>query len=34
MKKVLVVVDIQNDFVDGSLGSEQAADIIPAAVKR
>ena len=34
MKKVLVVVDIQNDFVDGSLGSEQAADIILAAVKK
>jgi nicotinamidase-related amidase len=29
MKKVLIVVDIQNDFVDGSLGSEQAQSIIP-----
>ena len=34
MKKVLVVVNIQNDFVDGSLGSKQASDIIPAAVKK
>jgi nicotinamidase-related amidase len=29
MKKALIVVDIQNDFVNGSLGSEQARIIIP-----
>ena len=29
MKKALIVVDIQNDFVSGSLGSEQAQLIIP-----
>ena len=34
MKKFLVVVDMQNDFVDGALGSEQAAAIVPAAVTK
>ena len=29
MKKVLVVVDVQNDFVDGALGSKEAQAIIP-----
>ena len=29
MKKALIVVDVQNDFVNGSLGSEQAQSIIP-----
>ena len=29
MKKVLIVVDMQNDFVSGSLGSEAAQAIIP-----
>lgn len=28
MKKILVVVDIQNDFVDGALGSKEAVAII------
>ena len=27
--KILVVVDIQNDFVDGSLGTKEAENIIP-----
>ncbi len=27
--KVLIVVDMQNDFVDGALGSAQAAAIVP-----
>lgn len=27
MKKILIVVDYQNDFVDGSLGFEKAAEI-------
>lgn len=27
--KILVVVDVQNDFIDGSLGAEGALDIIP-----
>ena len=34
MKKILVVVDIQKDFVDGSLGTKEAAAIIPNAVKK
>ncbi len=34
MKKFLVVVDIQKDFVDGALGSKEAEAIVPAAVKK
>lgn len=34
MKKFLVVVDMQNDFVDGALGSEEACAIVPPAVKK
>ena len=34
MKKFLIVVDMQNDFVDGTLGSQQAVEIVPAAVKK
>lgn len=34
MKKILVVVDMQNDFIDGVLGSEQAKEIVEPAAKR
>jgi len=34
MKKILVVVDMQNDFVDGSLGSGEAAAIVPNVAKK
>lgn len=34
MKKILVVVDMQKDFVDGALGTAEAVSIIPAAVKK
>jgi len=34
MKKILVVVDMQNDFVDGSLGTKESAAIIPNVVKK
>ena len=34
MKKVLVVVDMQNDFVDGALGTAQAQAIIDDAVEK
>ena len=34
MKKILIVVDMQNDFVDGALGSEQAKAILPNVVKK
>lgn len=29
MKKVLIVVDMQNDFIDGSLGTPEARAIVP-----
>ena len=31
--KVLVVVDMQNDFVDGALGTKEACAIVPDVVK-
>ena len=30
MSKILVVVDMQKDFVDGSLGTQEAVSIVPA----
>ncbi|MGI6501800.1 MAG: cysteine hydrolase family protein [Anaerostipes sp.] len=29
MKKILVVVDMQNDFIDGTLGTKEAQSIVP-----
>lgn len=34
MKKVLIVVDMQNDFVDGSLGTKEAINIVPKVVDK
>ncbi len=34
MKHFLIVVDIQNDFVDGALGSDEAVGIIDAAAQK
>lgn len=34
MKKFLIAVDLQKDFVDGALGSEQAQAIVPAAAEK
>ena len=34
MKKFLIVVDMQNDFVTGSLGSSEALDIMPKVVEK
>ena len=34
MRKVLVVVDMQNDFIDGSLGTAQAQRIVENVVKK
>lgn len=34
MKKFLVVVDMQKDFIDGALGSKEACAIVPAAAKK
>ena len=34
MKSLLVVVDMQNDFITGSLGTKEAQAILPAAAER
>ena len=34
MKKILVVVDMQNDFIDGVLGTPEAQAIVPNVVKK
>ena len=34
MEKVLIVIDMQNDFINGSLGSREAEAIVPAIVKK
>jgi len=33
-RKILVAVDLQNDFIDGALGTKEAEAIIPAAAAR
>jgi nicotinamidase-related amidase len=32
-KKILIVVDMQNDFIDGALGTKEAQAIVPAAAE-
>ena len=34
MKKFLVVVDMQKDFVDGSLGTKEAVAIVPNVINK
>ena len=34
MKRILVVVDMQKDFVDGALGTKEAVAIVPAVARR
>ena len=34
MKRILVAVDLQNDFIDGALGTKEAEAITPAAAAR
>lgn len=34
MKKLLIVVDMQNDFIDGSLGTKEAQAIVPKVVEK
>ncbi|MCR4738883.1 MAG: cysteine hydrolase [Lachnospiraceae bacterium] len=34
MKRILIVVDMQNDFVTGALRNEEAIKIVPSVVKR
>lgn len=29
MKKTLIVIDMQNDFIDGALGTKEAQAIVP-----
>lgn len=34
MKKILVVVDMQKDFIDGALGTKEAVEIVPKVVAK
>ena len=34
MQKILLVIDMQNDFIDGALGTKEAAAIVPAVKKK
>lgn len=34
MQRLLVVIDMQNDFIDGSLGTKEAQMIVPAVIER
>ena len=34
MQRILVVIDMQNDFIDGSLGTKEAQAIVPGVVER
>lgn len=34
MRKILVVVDMQKDFVDGALGSKEAVAVVPAVTEK
>lgn len=34
MKKLLIVVDMQKDFIDGALGTKEAVEIVPAVIKK
>lgn len=34
MRKILIAVDLQKDFIDGSLGTKEARAIIPACVEK
>ena len=32
--KILIVIDMQNDFIDGALGTPEAAAIVPAVAEK
>ncbi len=34
MRKILIVVDMQNDFITGSLGTKEAQDIVPHVLRK
>ncbi len=34
MRKIVIVIDMQNDFIDGALGTKEAQAIVPAVVRK
>lgn len=34
MKKLLLVIDMQNDFIDGALGTKEAEKILPPSFRK
>ena len=34
MRRILIVIDMQNDFIDGTLGTKEAQAIVPAVVRK
>ena len=34
MRRILIVIDMQNDFIDGALGTKEAVAIVPAVVRK
>ncbi|MBR6970581.1 MAG: isochorismatase family protein, partial [Firmicutes bacterium] len=34
MTRILIVIDMQNDFIDGSLGTKEAQAIVPAVMEK
>ena len=34
MRKLLLVIDMQKDFVDGALGTPEAVEIVPGVVRK
>ncbi len=34
MLKLLIVVDMQNDFIDGALGTKEAVEIVPNVIEK
>ena len=34
MRKAIVVVDMQNDFIDGALGTREAQEMLPRMVEK
>ena len=34
MRKILIVIDMQKDFIDGALGTKEAVAIVPAVVRK
>ena len=34
MRRVLIVIDMQNDFIDGSLGTKEAESIVEGVIEK